>query len=80
MKYNIPVLSLEEYATDDGKSPSVGAVLMRIGWEGSSLSIENIEMVLLPALTVNRYCNKVSTCRGSSGDYTHHRQLPQNLG
>lgn len=57
----IPVLSLEEYATEEGNSPSVEAVLMSVGWEGSALSIENIEMVLLPALTVNRYCKRVSS-------------------
>jgi hypothetical protein len=51
---------LEEYATEEGNSPSVGAVLMSVGWEGSALSIENIEMVLLPALTVKRYYNKIS--------------------
>lgn len=58
---DLPVLSLEEYATEDGNSPSVGAVLIRVGWEGSALSIQKIETVLLPALTVKRYCYKVST-------------------
>jgi hypothetical protein len=56
----IPVFSLEEYATEDGNSPRVGAVLMRLGWEGSALSIVNIEMVLLPGLTVKRYCYRMS--------------------
>ena len=57
----IPVLSFDEYATDDGNSPSVGAVLISFGWDGSFLSIEKNEIVLLPALTVKRYCRKFST-------------------
>jgi hypothetical protein len=51
---------LDEYATEDGNSPSVGAVLISVGWDGWFLSIENIEIVLLPALTVKRYWRKVS--------------------
>ena len=53
---DVPVLSFGEYATEEGNSPSVGAVLMSFGVEGSALLIVNIEIVLLPALTVKRYC------------------------
>jgi len=58
---NIPVLSLDEYATEDGNSPSVGAELISVGWDGLFLSIKKNEIVLLPALTVKRYCRKIST-------------------
>ena len=57
----IPVLSLQEYETEDGNSPSVGAVLISFGWDGSAESIVKNEIVLLPALTVKRYCQEVST-------------------
>jgi hypothetical protein len=72
-------LSLEEYATEDGNSPSVGAVLRSIGCDESDLSIKNIEMVLLPALTVKRYFNDISKIKKRIGDILHHHQLTQNL-
>jgi hypothetical protein len=52
----IPVDRADEYATLMGKSPSVSAGLpTSTGFRGSHGRISNIDTVLEPAFTVNRY-------------------------
>ncbi len=45
----------------------MGAVLRSFGADGSALSMKNIERVLLPALTVKRYCLNLETTEINPG-------------
>lgn len=75
----VPVFNLGEYETEIGNSPKEEAVLMRWGSHGLSLSMKNIETVLLPALTVKRYLDWSDQVPKCCLQYSRLETRPQHL-